>query len=238
MASSFTVVDVETANGSRASICQIGIAVFEDGKLTALHQSLVNPQEDFHRGNIRVHGIATKDVNKAPTYPQIADQIRALLEGQTIVTYTAFDQDALRKVHQKYGIPFFHAKWVDAHAVIKDSLRGHDIGSLSLTNVAKKMGVEYLAHNAAEDARATGEIILKVNELADSDIDDRLKKYRESTLHLAPALVTTSTPQPAQMHKKRGSGCLKMAAIALGIIVVLVVLAALCSQAGEPIFLQ
>ena len=29
----FVSVDVETANSDRASICQIGIAVFKDGKL-------------------------------------------------------------------------------------------------------------------------------------------------------------------------------------------------------------
>ena len=46
----FVAVDVETANSDRASICQIGIAVFKDGKLADEWVSLINPEDHFPTG--------------------------------------------------------------------------------------------------------------------------------------------------------------------------------------------
>jgi DNA polymerase III epsilon subunit-like protein len=43
----FVAVDVETANSSLASICQIGAAFFIDGKLCETWETLVNPEEYF-----------------------------------------------------------------------------------------------------------------------------------------------------------------------------------------------
>jgi len=44
----YFVVDVETANQFRHSICQIGIASFADGKMVDGWESLVNPDDYFH----------------------------------------------------------------------------------------------------------------------------------------------------------------------------------------------
>ena len=43
----YFVVDVETANQARNSICQIGIALFADGKMVDGWESLVNPLDEF-----------------------------------------------------------------------------------------------------------------------------------------------------------------------------------------------
>jgi DNA polymerase-3 subunit epsilon len=45
----FVAVDVETANPDFASICQIGIARFEGGKLTEEWSTLVNPDDYLAR---------------------------------------------------------------------------------------------------------------------------------------------------------------------------------------------
>jgi len=41
----FVAIDVETANSDMASICQIGIAKFENGILVEEWVSLVNPED-------------------------------------------------------------------------------------------------------------------------------------------------------------------------------------------------
>ena len=53
----FVALDVETANPNMASICSVGIAVFEDGRLTDEWYSLVNPKDYFHEMNVSIHGI-------------------------------------------------------------------------------------------------------------------------------------------------------------------------------------
>jgi DNA polymerase III epsilon subunit-like protein len=53
----FVAIDVETANADLASICQIGIAHFVDGKFCEIWESLVNPEDEFDFINISIHGI-------------------------------------------------------------------------------------------------------------------------------------------------------------------------------------
>ena len=61
----FIAIDVEIANSNYASICQIGIASFKDGKLVDEWISLINPEDKFEPRNIKKHGIKADDVKCA-----------------------------------------------------------------------------------------------------------------------------------------------------------------------------
>lgn len=54
----FVAFDVETANENRSSICQIGLAFFENGQLVETWESLVNPKTYFADMNIAIHKMA------------------------------------------------------------------------------------------------------------------------------------------------------------------------------------
>ena len=62
----FVAIDVETANADMASICQIGIAKFENGVLVEEWVSLINPEDYFHFINVDIHGIGESDVADEP----------------------------------------------------------------------------------------------------------------------------------------------------------------------------
>ena len=51
----FVAIDVETANADMASICQIGLAKFKDGKLVEEWSSLVDPEDYFDFINVDIH---------------------------------------------------------------------------------------------------------------------------------------------------------------------------------------
>ena len=53
----FVALDVETANTDVGSICQIGLAAYEDGTLIREWVSLIDPEEKFSYFNIQVHGL-------------------------------------------------------------------------------------------------------------------------------------------------------------------------------------
>ena len=53
----FIAIDVETANADMGSICQIGIAVFADGKVIDEWSTLIDPEDYFDGMNIYIHGI-------------------------------------------------------------------------------------------------------------------------------------------------------------------------------------
>ena len=57
MATEFTAIDLETANPDAYSICQIGIARYLDGELAEEWMSYIDPQANFNRDNIAIHGI-------------------------------------------------------------------------------------------------------------------------------------------------------------------------------------
>ena len=71
----FVSVDVETANSDMGSICQIGIAVFEDGRLVDEWVSLVDPDDYFDGINISIHGISNRDVKGAPKFADVVGKV-------------------------------------------------------------------------------------------------------------------------------------------------------------------
>ena len=63
----FIAVDVETANADLASICQIGVARYENGQLAFEWKSYVDPKDYFDSRNMSIHGIDDSMVAGAPT---------------------------------------------------------------------------------------------------------------------------------------------------------------------------
>ena len=154
----YCVVDVETANQARSSICQIGIAVFEEGRMVDSFQSLVNPESDFSWFNIRVHGIRPEMVAQSPCWTEIFEQVRELLDGAPIVSHTYFDQAALNGACQRDGLEAVRPrKWIDTCGLARQAwphLPNHKLPTL-----AEHFGIKYNSHDALEDARAAGEIL-------------------------------------------------------------------------------
>lgn len=95
MSNFFVAVDVETANASRASICQIGL-VASDGKNELWRwSSFVDPEEGFEHQNVKMHGLHSGQVFGAPPFPAVMQSIRSSIANQCVVSWSEFDQDAL-----------------------------------------------------------------------------------------------------------------------------------------------
>ena len=100
----FNAIDVETANASPASICQIGVAHVRNGRIEERLSILVNPEERFNLFNVRLHGIDEEDVKDCPTFPRIYDELYRRTVGVTLVSHTGFDRLALDGAAEKYGL--------------------------------------------------------------------------------------------------------------------------------------
>ncbi len=154
----YCVVDVETANQARHSICQIGIAFFSGGKMVDGWESLVNPEADFSFWNIRVHGIRPEMVEQAPCWAQIHSKVEELLSGVAVASHTYFDQGALDGACLRDNLPpIVPLKWIDTCGLARQAwpaLENHKLPTL-----ARHFGIAYQSHDALEDARAAGEIL-------------------------------------------------------------------------------
>ena len=175
----FAAIDVETANPKRGSICQIGIAVFIDGALCEEWSTLIDPEDDFHSRNISIHGIQKHMVAGQPCLPQVANQVRALLEGTISVCYSDFDRQAIEQAFNKYGLPSISTSWLDATLVVRRSWPEFSRTGYSLLKVCKKIGYDFRHHDALEDAKATGHVLLAAMRESQEDLEILCQRIAE-----------------------------------------------------------
>ena len=182
---SFKAVDVETANvRNRGSICQIGIARVEDGEITNVWETTIDPEEPFDSTCVGVHGITGKDVEGAPTLPAMRQKLGELLDGSVVVCYTSFDETAFRRAFEKYGLKPLEVQWLDCAMVARRAWPERYGGSnkYGLGLVARDLGIEFGHHDAAEDAVAAAKVLVKACKHTGNDIPawlDRIEGDRE-----------------------------------------------------------
>lgn len=157
----FVVIDFETANGDLASICQVGIASFRDGMLADSWVSLVNPDDYFSPFNVRIHGIDEIAVRHAPTWDQVFPDVALRLRDRIVVSHTLFDRHALTRACERSDLELCNCLWLDSARVVRIAWPQFSRSGYGLSNVAASFGIEYKAHDALEDARCAGLVLLR-----------------------------------------------------------------------------
>lgn len=161
MTDTFVAVDVETANPDLASICQIGVATFSGGEVTSLWQTYINPEDYFDPYSVAVHGITEGIVADAPRFSSILGELALTLAGKIVVSHTHYDRLALLRAVERSTASFPCCTWLDSARVARRAWSEFSHKGYGLANVAGALGINFRHHDAAEDARATGEIVVK-----------------------------------------------------------------------------
>ena len=156
----FTAIDVETANPDMGSICQIGVAKYADGGLAESWSTLVDPQDYFDGMNVAVHGITPRMVKGKPTIPDIAERLRGCLEGTVAVCHTHFDRVAVDRALVRYELRAISTVWLDSARVTRRAWPDLAWRGYGLANVCRKIGYDFRHHDALEDAKAAGNVLL------------------------------------------------------------------------------
>ena len=167
----FVAIDVETANPDMSSVCQIGLATFVDGQLAEEWCTLVDPEDYFDDVNISIHGIEPTMVRGQPKLPQIADRIRATLENTVSVCHTHFDRIALGRAYGKYNLNPISTTWLDSARVVRRTWKDLAWKGYGLANVCSRIGYEFQHHDALEDAKAAGFVLLAALRESQMDLD-------------------------------------------------------------------
>jgi DNA polymerase III subunit epsilon len=175
----FVALDVETANADIASICQIGIARFRDGTLADEWQTYVDPQDHFDAINVSIHGIDASIVEGAPRFGALASTIQHAIRGAVVVTHTTFDRLALHQARTKCNAPPFTCTWLDSACVARRTWREFSRSGYGLSNVCKTIGYNFRHHDALEDAKASGQIMLAAMAKSGLDLNGWLGTVRQ-----------------------------------------------------------
>lgn len=158
----FTAIDFETANGSPASPCAVGLVKVRDGKITDTLSFLIQPpipNDWFHAGNIKVHGIRPSDVDGAPTAQEAIRMMLAFIGVDTLIAHNApFDMGVLRATADHIGEPLPQLHYACSLAI---SRKTYNLESYRLNAVAYAVGhEEFDHHDALADSDACARIIL------------------------------------------------------------------------------
>lgn len=175
----FIAIDVETANADMASICQIGIAKFSENKMVDEWVSLVDPEDYFDSINISIHGIDKSQVKGAPTLLEVSEKLIEFFSNTVVVSHTHFDRVSISRAFNKYRISLPEISWLDSARVARRTWPEFSQRGYGLKNVANHIGYDFRHHDALEDAKASGHIMLEAMKLSRLDIlawTNRVKK--------------------------------------------------------------
>lgn len=167
----FVTIDVETSNADMSTICQIGIVSYENGSIVDEWSSLIDPEDYFDDMNVSIHGIEEKDVENAPVFKEVYETVKQKLQNKTCVSHTHFDRVSLDKAIRKSGLSSFDLKWLDSAKVARRAWNEFASKGYGLSNVCQKIGFEFKHHDALEDAKACGAIILAAASETGLDLD-------------------------------------------------------------------
>jgi len=165
----FTALDVETANADPASICSIGLVHFRAGVVFKSLTIMVDPETHFDAANIAVHGIRPEQVAGKPTMAKVLPVVGDALRNTAVVHHSPFDLTAMSRAAARYKTDCMPCTWLDSLQVARnawDHFKGN--GGYGLKNLATAFGISFRHHEAAEDARAAGLIVLRA--IADTKI--------------------------------------------------------------------
>ena len=158
----FTAVDFETANGSPASPCAVGLVRVRDGKITDTLAFLIQPpvpHDWFHAGNIKVHGIRPSDVDGAATAAEALALMMGFIGEDVLIAHNApFDMGVLRSTSAHIGVELPQLHYACSLAI---SRKTYNLESYRLNAVAYAIGhEEFDHHDALADSDACARIII------------------------------------------------------------------------------
>ena len=165
----FVTIDFETAKYSRESACSVGLVKHVDGKETDNFYSLIRPPKLYIRPDFtKIHGLTVKDVRDAPTFADLWDSsIKPFIGDFPLAAHNAaFDMGILWAVLEWYDLDIPKLPYFCTCALSRRTWP--DLKSHSLGRLAENFGIVYNAHNALDDARTCGKLVLMAGEIFNS----------------------------------------------------------------------
>ena len=162
-------------------------------------------QSDFDPINIGIYGIRPEDVAGKPTMARVFPVISAALQDTAIVHHSPFDRTALARAAGRYGSGGLPCTWLDTLQVARRTWDGfREDGGYGLANLARTLGITFSHHDAAEDARAAGLVMLQAMAHGGTTLQHWVDEIGyESTLSTAPRRIR---PPTAIKVARRGDG--------------------------------
>jgi DNA polymerase-3 subunit epsilon len=133
-------------------VIEICVELYRGSRCEGKLASLVRP-EVFAFGNAHIHGIDPAEVQRAPTFAELAPRVESLLDGAVVIAHAAaWDVAFLESEFRRAGLPRQIPFYLDT---LNLSRRAFALPSHRLSALAATLGVEaHRAHRAEDDVKA------------------------------------------------------------------------------------
>jgi DNA polymerase-3 subunit epsilon len=155
------VLDTETTRlGDDAEIIEIAIICAFSGKI--LINTLVKPKNPIPPSATAIHGIDNEQVANAPIWPEIHDQVMAVIHDKTVLIYNAdYDSRLIKQTAEQYDL---QSDKIDSLCVMEAYADMLNKGYWEkLVNAARNQGaVVGELHRALGDCQTTRNLVLQI----------------------------------------------------------------------------
>lgn len=158
----FAAIDFETANGSRSSVCSVGIIVVRGGRITDRFYRLIRPFPNYYTSfTTAVHGLTHQDTCDANPFPDVWAEAAPLINGLPLVAHNSpFDEGCLKAVFAAYNMPYPNYRFYCSCRASRQFF-GRDLPNHKLHTVSARCGYDLEHHHhALADAEACAHIWL------------------------------------------------------------------------------
>ncbi len=197
----FFDIECSVVSKNAAKICAFGYCLTDENfRILEKEDILINPQGGFHLTDRKgsqglVLPYEYSDFKKYPTFREKAEKIYSLLQDpDTLVAGHATMNDVkyLNLESRRFSLPSFRFSFADTQFIymnkIKEFSRQFGLGS-----IAEKLGVEFVAHRAVDDAYATMRVAQAMCKEEGCTLSGLLEKYRISLGRIENYEITQST---------------------------------------------
>lgn len=156
----FAVLDFETANPERDSICSLGIVIVENCEIVDSYYTKVNPQTMyFNKYCVEAHGLTYRDVKNSPKIDEVWKKVHRMIDGSPIVAHNAgFERSCINACADMYGIENDY-KYIDTLKIARKYYK--DTPNSKLNTVCESIGYKIKNyHNALDDAYACAYLLI------------------------------------------------------------------------------
>lgn len=198
----FTAIDFETANASRSSICSVGFAMVQNGKIVKTEHVLIKPVPNYYDGfNSHLHGIDDSHTRDKKTFKQLWEELKPYFHDQTIIAHNAsFDCSVLRYTLDVARLPYPDLNY---HCTYRLAEKALGLYSHKLNVVSDHFNIKLKHHNAESDAQAAALIALRLCEKLKVDSLEKLSADLGFRIGKIVSKTNSYTPFSQKTNKER-----------------------------------
>lgn len=178
MLNSYVALDIETTglNPAKDSIIEVGAIRIENGTVTDMLSTLVNPGYHIPDRITDITGIDDDMVKDAPAIDSLVERIVGITEGLPLLGHNIiFDYSFIKKAAADHSITY-ERMGIDTYKFAKTVLP--DIPSKSLEALCGYFGIDVRHHRAYDDAGSASVIYGKLCEMSCKEIAPVQLVYR------------------------------------------------------------